>query len=120
MLLVAAIGSVGFTYPRVVAREPLQHPVKIASIQGNAITLVDGRIFDLGPPPDQKAWPDVFSESDGMVDIDASGNDAAIYANQKGWICGTPWAAPIRIPLVPETVYRDRRELVALAEQKTP
>ena len=38
----------------------------------------------------------------------------AISARQDGWVCGTPWAQPIVIPIFPVVVYRNRRELVAL------
>jgi hypothetical protein len=118
-LAMLVLGNVGITYPNVVEKEPLKDPIKVQSISGNIIETSDGRVLDLGIQPEGgHSWNDIFMQSGYMVEIKSARDGmVAIYANQKGWICGTPWARTMTIPLIPETVYRDRRELVAVCDE---
>ena len=108
------IGVVGFHYPRVIPNEPLRQPQKVISVQGTNLFLESGTIIAI----DTLEASDISNklhQSGFEIDVeDSSGGPVAIYARQDGWVCGTPWAQPIRIPLIPDTTYRNRRELIAL------
>ena len=108
------LGLVGFTYPRVVRDEPLHHPLRVVKIEGTNIVLESGRLIAL----EGMTAADItnkLQQSDFHVDVEPGhGGSVAIWARQTGWICGTPWAQPIRIPLVPVTVHKNRRKLIAV------
>ena len=56
-----------------------------------------------------------------MFDIRETGNgDVQVFGRTDGWICGTPWAQPIRIPVFRDTVYRNRKVLLAVGQIETP
>jgi len=54
-----------------------------------------------------------------MIDVEEHDNGfVEVYGRQNGWICGTPWVQPIRIPIIRDTVYKNRRELIAIGKLK--
>jgi hypothetical protein len=116
-LTIVLFSFVGFHYPKVIEDEPLVNPVKIIKIDGSTLYLADGRTLILEDGFDDD-WKSIFSQSDFYIDIDAFSDhgDAVIYARQDGWICGTPWARPIRIPIIPDIVFKNRREPVAFGK----
>jgi hypothetical protein len=121
LLLAAAwaVGLVGFRYPHIVQRDPLRHPYKVAGLQGTNMVLADGRIIAF-----QASYPSGFSnalsQSEFEVDLDSRGTSGvAIYARHMTMICGTPWAQPILIPVIRDTVYKQHRELIALGTYVT-
>lgn len=117
LLLVTAsfTGLVGFRYPTVVEDEPLLAPSKVLFIDGDEIHLTDSRVIRIRSTSAQ-SLREAIAESDFSIDVSGCGDLVVIYARQDGWICGTPWAQPICIPLIPETVYQNRRELLAIGE----
>jgi hypothetical protein len=122
-LLVAggsALGLVGFHYPRVVQNEPLRNPQTVVHLDGADLALQSGAVITV-EAMDSLEISNKLSQSAFQIDVE-SGNDGtvAIYARQNGWVCGTPWAQPIRIPLIRDTVYRNRRHLIALGSYVGP
>jgi hypothetical protein len=108
-------GVLGFHYPRLIENQALEHPIKVTSLDGTVMTLEDGRRIDfeyfLGD--DLKA---ALEDSDYQVDIEKDvencGPEITIYCNSPRFVCGTPWAQPIRIPLIPCDIPRNIREMM--------
>jgi hypothetical protein len=116
------IGFVGIRYPRVIENQPLLDPKPVAKIDGARIELQDGRIFEVLDDFAGDEWPISDAGVHRLVDIEPDFGDDGfiIYGNRAGWICGTPWAKPIVIPIIGDDVYRNRREMIALAREITP
>jgi hypothetical protein len=114
------IGLVGFHYPRVIENEPLEDPHRVVRFEGSNLFLENGTIIALEP-----FWTEPMAEQLKMasfeVDLERQ-NDGSCYvlARRNGWICGTPWAQPIRIPLIADTVYKNRRELIGVGSDVVP
>lgn len=85
-------------------------------VESNRVFLADNRIIEVDLYPKQEIT-NQFAQSDFMIDVE-NGRDGivGIYARQNGWICGTPWAQPVRIPIFRDTVYRNRRELITIGK----
>ncbi len=112
------IGIVGFHYPQVIENEPFNSPIKVIDMKVNKLFLADGKIIQIDNKF-KRDWEKVLSESEFMVDLKFKKDLFFIYARQKSWICGTPWAQPIRIPLFKDIVYENRIELIAVGKQVT-
>jgi hypothetical protein len=113
-------GIVGFHYPHVIQDEPLHHPQKVTRVDGKNIILESGIVIALDGTQasdiSNKLWQSAFK-----IDIEGSKTGpVAIWARQDGWICGTPWAQAIRIPLIGDTTYKNRRELIAVGDYVEP
>ncbi len=113
-------GLVGVRYPRVITDEPLKHPQKVVRIEGTKLSLADGAVVTL-EGVEEGNLSNILWQSEFTVDIDEStGGDVGVWARQNGWVCGTPWAQPIRIPLIRDTVYKNRRQMIALCSVMRP
>ena len=114
LVIAAALGMVGFHYPHVVQDQPLNDPVAVLHVESNRLILADGRVIEADLDSEQDIT-NQLAQSDFMIDVER-GQDGfvGIYARQDGWICGTPWAQPILIPVFRDTVYRNRRELITI------
>jgi hypothetical protein len=107
-------GFIGIHYPHVIQDQPLRHPLAVVRVETNRLWLEDGRVLALDDA-DGSQISNKLSQSDFKVDIEPGADGIlGIYARQKNWICGTPWAQPIRIPIFRDTVYKNRRELIAI------
>ena len=116
IVLACVSGLVGFHYPHVIQNEPLHHPVAVVRVESNRLWLEDGRVLRLDGA-DSSQISNKLSQSEFRVDIEKGADGfLGIYARQNSWVCGTPWAQPIRIPIIRDTVYENRRELIAIAE----
>ncbi|WP_146534829.1 hypothetical protein [Rubripirellula reticaptiva] len=115
LIVASLVGVVGFHYPNVIENEPLNDPIKVLRVEGNHLHLADSRIIEIQNASDE-ALTKAIAESDFLVDVEGSGSLVTVHARQDGWVCGTPWAQPIRIPLFADTVYRNRRDLIAIGE----
>jgi hypothetical protein len=106
-------GLIGFTYPRIVENEPLHTPVRVLKIENTVMTLEDGRKLEVQSLGSRELEA-ILKESHGTIDIETNPkiSGVVIYANRDGWVCGTPWARPLTLRLIPETVYKNRREFV--------
>ncbi len=116
LLVVSAsmIGLIGFHYPDVVQDEPLRNPQKVVRVEGTNIHLESGAIVALDGL-DTLEISNKLKQSAFEIDIEGTNKEpVAIWARQDGWVCGTPWAQPIRIPLIRDTTYKNRRELIAV------
>lgn len=105
-------GIVGIFYPRIAENNPLLHPIKVVSVSGSKVVLADGRRIELqGQASGDETWASVLEKSQYMVDIEpVEGGDIAIYGSVRAFICGTPWAQPICIPLIPVDLKRYHRK----------
>ena len=116
LVIATALGMVGFRYPYVVQDQPLNNPVKVLCVESNRLHLADSRVVEVDPHSKQDIT-NQLAQSDFMIDVeDGADDEVVIYARQNGWICGTPWAQPIRIPIFRDTVYRNRRELITVGK----
>jgi hypothetical protein len=116
LLLVCALmmGMAGVHYPRIIRDEPLQHPQTVVRIEGTNLVLESGAIIAFDGI-EAASISNKLQQSEFAVDIDgAQGEALAIWARQDGWVCGTPWAQPIRIPLIRDTTYKNRRQMIAV------
>jgi hypothetical protein len=116
----SALGLVGFHYPRVVQNEPLRNPQTVVRLDGIDLGLQSGAIIRV-EAMESLEISNKLSQSAFEIDVE-SGKDetVAIYARLNGWVCGTPWAQPIRIPLIRDTVYRNRRQLIGFGSYVRP
>jgi len=115
LAVASSAGIIGFRYPRVIENEPLNRPIKVTRVEGNYLFLSDSRIISIESAAEERLT-EAIAESDFYVDVEESRPLVSIYARQDGWVCGTAWAQPIRVPLFPDTVYRNRRELIAVGQ----
>ncbi len=115
LILGIVTGLIGISYPVRVDNTALSSPVKVKRITGHQIELVDGRVITLS---DDQEWKDRISYSKNLVDIegDSEGPDVWIYGDRKFILCGTPWAQPIRIPIIPNRIPMNHRQLIAVGE----
>lgn len=119
-------GVVGFHYAGIIQNEPLKNPQKVLSIRGDEIVLQGGSVIRIDDA-DISQISNKLSQAAFEVDLEGGdhGNAVGIYGRQNGWVCGTPWAKPIRIPLIRDRVYKNRRQLITLGwyvepETQTP
>ena len=116
LAIATALGMVGFRYPHVIQDQPLANPVKVLRVESNRLFLADSRVIDVDLYPKQDIT-NQLAQSDFMIDVEDGKDDiVGIFARQDGWICGTPWAQPVRIPIFRDTVYRNRRKLITIGK----
>ena len=115
LVLGIVTGLIGISYPVRVDSTALSSPVKVQRITGQQIELVDGRVITLS---DDQEWKDRIADSKNWVDLegDPEGPEVWIYGDRKLLICGTPWAQPIRIPIIPNRIPMNHRQLIAVGE----
>jgi len=111
-------------YPRLVENPGLTAPIEVVKVDGNSLTLEDGRVIVLTPDADAMPIESSLSDSRNLVDVETSSNDPSqlmIYFNSRiDWICGTPWQRPITVAVIPWDIKRNRRMLLGsghVAEQ---
>jgi len=114
-----AVGLIGFHYPYIIDDEPLHSPIKVVRIDGRHVLLQDDRTIEFENWMEGRATiSEALSQSDFQIDLEPDSNGAYIvWGRQAGWICGTPWTQPIRIPLFKDTVYRNRRQCIGRAKE---
>ena len=108
-------GLIGISYPVRVYNTALTSPVKVKRIIGHQIELVDGRLITLS---DDEEWKTQIAYSKNWVDLegDPEGPEVWVYGDRKFMLCGTPWAQPIRIPIIPNRIPMNHRQLIAVGE----
>jgi hypothetical protein len=108
-ILLSASGIVGFHYPRAIDNDPLRSPVYVAHVDATRLVLEDGREFEFANGNHE---PAVMSGQFGnRVDLELQPDGTyTVYRQRTGlFICGTPWARPINIPLVPDDIPLNAR-----------
>lgn len=111
-----AVGLIGFHYPQAVENEALLDPVAVKSVSEEKLLLGDGRVLQL----DHVFVSDLdksLAETGSQIEI---GENGEIYIARYRWICGTPWATLIEIPLFADEVPLNHRELVGVAASIRP
>lgn len=111
-------GLVGISYPVRVDNSSLISPIKVVRITDNQIELADGRMISLSSAHDDHEWQGQIVYSKNMVDVegDPGSPEVWIYGDRKFMLCGTPWAQPIRIPMIPNRIPMNHRQLIAAGE----
>jgi hypothetical protein len=109
------IGLVGFHYRHVIENEPLKDPHRVLRAEGTNLFLEDGTVIALNPFY-REPVTDQLKQANFEVDVerDTDGSCCVLARRRGGWICGTQWAQPIKIPLIVDTVYRNRRQMIGL------
>ena len=112
---------VGIRYPEIVDDQPLENPVRVTDVaarEDNAaiVTLEDGRRLDL-EFYEYHTVAETLEQTQFRVDVVPRNGSVLVFGNRDGWVCGAPWAQPIVIPLIPDTVYRNRREIIASGDE---
>ena len=101
-------GLVGITYPIVIEDQPFTNPCKVQKVVEHEMFLEDGRIVVLDRPEGIK---EILAYSKHTIELhEDENNSVLIVARRNGWVCGTPWAKLIRIPIIGEKVYKNKLE----------
>ncbi|MEM6474320.1 MAG: hypothetical protein AAF802_32600 [Planctomycetota bacterium] len=114
-VLAYLFGIVGFHYPHIIVDEPFKNPTEVIGVVDEHLYLSDLRVIKLHANS-HEPLAEVLSQSDYLVDVIGLEPYVRLYARKNGEICGTSWTQSIRIPLFPETVYRNRREMIGYGE----
>jgi len=111
---------VRFRYPVMVEGDPLKAPVKVVGISGNQITLEDGRVLALDISP-QENISNELSQTDFIIEVEElNERNVVIFANRERYgYCGTPYTAPICIPIFRDRIPDRRREIIAIGKSKS-
>jgi hypothetical protein len=111
------MGVLGFTFPRAIENDPLRKPLLVTSVTSNSFTLADGRSFLV--IYDQHNFFKAITNVGVRVDLDEMGEEEfTVYTAERGWICGTPWARMITIPLIPQSVPINHRRYAGMVQLK--
>jgi len=119
IVILAVIGIrsdfIGISYPVFVDNTDLMSPVLVTEMNHDQIKLSDGRTVEFEKFSNDD-WRNKIRLSKNRVDIEGPGNNSEvwIYGDVLRRICGTPWAQPIRIPLVPNRIGKNQRILIAV------
>src|SRR5438876_756655 len=77
-------------YPRLVENPGLIAPVQVVKVDGNTLTLEDGRVIVLTPNSDAMPIESSLADSQNLVDVETSSDDPSqlvIYFNSRtDWI----------------------------------
>jgi hypothetical protein len=100
--------------------EPLAHPTRLLKVEGNRLTLGDGRLVEVKDASRLATWMTVIdtSKEDLIVDVTTGLDDSVtIHMLQSLYTCGTASTptppSVIRIPTVGRKVYRMHRVRMA-------
>lgn len=119
---------IGFRYPSFQENQPLSHPIAIIGIEGDELTLADGRVLDLaaawhdgvsdsgaGVPSTTTRLANLFADRPHTIQLTESPPGAMVIhypAQLTG--CFTPWANQgFIIPLIPNHVPRYHSMILA-------
>ncbi|MEO1619063.1 MAG: hypothetical protein AAFV88_24645 [Planctomycetota bacterium] len=113
-LLVVGGGFVSFTYDNVIDNDPLIAPLDVASVDGDRITLIDGRI--VVAKFDSEYLQSDMEQHGNRVDLDATDDGSVIViVSYRRWKCGNggPW---LRLQWIPVDYPLYRRAELGLAQ----
>lgn len=124
-LFLVTIGIVGLRYPRLINNNPLQAPIQVVAINGTKLDLADGRVVELESPLlTSSEIQQSLQNSQMLVDVEAADptfpHDVTLYVKQRQFICGTPWASVIRIPLFPDNIDANRKWVLGFGNIRSP
>lgn len=108
------MGMVSFSYPDVIENQPYKNPIKVVSFSDNTITLENGKEYFIGNHAEIAF--DMIKNAGNVIET-PEGVDFGVKCRVEGWICGTPWAQPIVIPIFSEKVYKNRIHVVGVAHE---
>lgn len=110
------IGLIDWHYPRRVDNDPLLAPVKVLDVDGNIISLEDGRRFavtSINASLEAPTLMEAIDASNGEVEVVTYGADVDIFVKNKLWLCGTCRSRGlIKIPLFASEEHANGRNLI--------
>ena len=119
LALLWALGLVEFTYPRVVANQPLRNPRSVVRIEGTNMVLGSGQLITLsarygsGPVSEEEISEisNQVARTGFKVDVEPRvGHQVTLYVLwPRKFRDSSP---PFAIPLIPQTVGRSYRKLL--------
>ena len=108
---------IGFHYPEIVNDQPFDGGIRITSIEGLRIKLENGLLLKMENDDSFKHEKVQMAIGD-LVKIETDDNENfQIHARVNGWVCGTPWASLITIPIVKDRVYKNKIKFVGFANK---
>ncbi|TWT92375.1 hypothetical protein [Stieleria varia] len=113
-VLVVGGGFVSFTYDNVIDNDPLIAPLDVAAVDGDRITLSDGRI--LIAKFDSEYLQSDMEQYGNRVDLDPAADGSVIVnVSYRRWKCGNggPW---LRLRWIPIDYPLYRRAQLGLAQ----
>ena len=124
-LVTNGFGIVGLHYPRPINNNPLQAPIHVIAINGNKLDLADGRVVELeNPQLPTSEIQQLLQNSQMLVDVEATAptfpHEVMISVKQRHFICGTPWARIISVPLFPDDVDANKKGLLGFGSIRSP
>lgn len=109
---------IGIYYPRVVENQSLTSPTTVSKIDGNKLTLEDGRILELEGPMCYDDWSSALTRNHDQLEIESGKNrEVTVWGNVRRTICGGAYS--IRIPLIGRDENRNTRRTIAFGTDIT-
>lgn len=121
LLLVAPIlyHATTFHYLEIVENDPLISPTRVVAVRGDIVELEDGRFYELLQGADRLA--DFAADPDLYIDLEPPESAMpTVFVKRRQVICGTPWARPIRIPIIADRLPANTRDFAGNAIQRKP
>lgn len=101
-------GVIGIHYIRVIENEALINPVNVTKVEGNMLTLGDGRVLELEEPMHGENWDRALDMNHNRIEVEpGKSREVVVWGSVPRTICGGTYA--VRIPLIPRNVNRNRR-----------
>ncbi len=114
-------GYLCFRYPSVYENEPLNRPCRVTEVLEGGLVLEDGRFLKWNRTVNGVA--DWLEGSEYMVELEATSSDQGSFTvhHRFEWgVCGTPYAALIRVPLIPHRIPRYGRRILGWGRVTAP
>lgn len=106
-----------FHYLEIVENDPLVSPIRVVAVHENVLELEDGRRYELLEGADRLT--DLAADSDLCIDLEPPESAMPIvFVKHRQVICGTPWARPIRIPIIADRLPANTRHFAGHAVQR--
>jgi hypothetical protein len=103
-------------YPVWIANDPLVAPIQVTGIDGDRLSLADGRVLRVGSK-EPSSLADGIRSCGFRVDVEEWSNGVTmVYAPVKLTRCGTPWTALIELPMFADPTPGYSRRPIAWQE----
>lgn len=111
-------GFIDVHYTRVIDNQSLLSPMVVSKVEGNRLTLEDGRILELEDPMAFDDWPSALAANQFQIEVESGqSSDVIVWGNVRRTICGGTHA--IRIPLIATDVNLNRRMTIGFGTNVT-
>ena len=111
-------GFIDIHYTRVIENQSLASPMTVLKVEGNTLTLEDGRILELEDPMAYNDWPSALARNRFRIEVESGqSRKVIIWGNVRRTICGGTHT--IRIPLIGQDVNRNLRRTIGFGTDVT-